>query len=224
MAARKPKVIVTRKLPDPVETRMRELFDTELNLGDEPLSRAQLAEAVSRADVLVPTITDRIDAGLLEKAGPQLKLIANFGAGIDHVDVAAANARGITVTNTPGVLVTMIPLALAAATSMWSTPAPKLATTFNFGPALPSRAWSILSVMVGTRTSARPTASASWARDMGSSVRLSSVSNSSRMRVSTGSGSLRVTMTFGLRAAMSDLRLEAVKGGAFPCAASPALP
>ena len=63
MAARKPKVIVTRKLPDPVETRMRELFDTELNLGDEPLSRAQLAEAVGRADVLVPTITDRIDAG-----------------------------------------------------------------------------------------------------------------------------------------------------------------
>ncbi|HEY3695471.1 D-glycerate dehydrogenase [Phenylobacterium sp.] len=104
MAARKPKVIVTRKLPDPVETRMRELFDTELNLTDEPMSRAQLSEAVGRADVLAPTITDKIDATLLEKAGPKLKLIANFGAGIDHVDVAAANARGITVTNTPGVL------------------------------------------------------------------------------------------------------------------------
>ena len=104
MAARKPKVIVTRKLPGPVETRMRELFDTELNDTDEPLSRAQLADALSRADVLAPTITDKIDAALLEKAGPKLKLIANFGVGIDHVDVAAANARGITVTNTPGVL------------------------------------------------------------------------------------------------------------------------
>jgi glyoxylate reductase len=104
MAVRKPKVIVTRKLPDQVETRMRELFDTELNLTDEPLTRAQLADAVARADVLAPTITDKIDAKLLEKAGPQLKLIANFGAGVDHIDVAAANAKGITVTNTPGVL------------------------------------------------------------------------------------------------------------------------
>ena len=104
MPARKPKVIVTRKLPDPVETRMRELFDTELNLTDAPLSRAELEVAVGRADVLAPTITDRIDAALLAKAGDRLKLIANFGAGIDHIDVAAANARGITVTNTPGVL------------------------------------------------------------------------------------------------------------------------
>ena len=104
MAARKPKVIVTRKLPDPVETRMRELFDTELNLTDAPLTRAQLADAVARADVLAPTITDKIDEALLAKAGPNLKLIANFGVGIEHVDVVAANARGITVTNTPGVL------------------------------------------------------------------------------------------------------------------------
>jgi lactate dehydrogenase-like 2-hydroxyacid dehydrogenase len=104
MAARKPKVIVTRKLPDPVETRMRELFDTELNVTDEPMSRAQLTDAVSRADVLVPTITDKIDEALLEKAGPKLKLIASFGVGVDHIDVAAANAKGITVTNTPGVL------------------------------------------------------------------------------------------------------------------------
>ncbi|MGH6967341.1 MAG: 2-hydroxyacid dehydrogenase [Phenylobacterium sp.] len=104
MAARKPKVIVTRKLPDPVETRMRELFDTELNLTDEPLTKAQLAEAVGRCDVLVPTITDKIDAKLLEKAGPKLKVIANFGAGVDHIDVAAAIAKGIAVTNTPGVL------------------------------------------------------------------------------------------------------------------------
>ncbi|MET0272455.1 MAG: D-glycerate dehydrogenase [Phenylobacterium sp.] len=104
MAARKPKVIVTRKLPDPVETRMRELFDTELNLTDQAMDRAALEDAVARADVIAPTITDKIDAKLLEKSGDRLKLIANFGAGVDHIDVAAANERGITVTNTPGVL------------------------------------------------------------------------------------------------------------------------
>jgi glyoxylate reductase len=104
MAARKPKVIVTRKLPDSVETRMRELFDAELNLDDKALTADELAAAVARADVLAPTITDRIDAELLARAGPNLKLIANFGAGLDHIDVAAANARGIVVTNTPGVL------------------------------------------------------------------------------------------------------------------------
>ncbi len=104
MPVRKPKVVVTRKLPDPVETRMRELFDTELNLADEPLGREALVDAVKRAAAIVPTITDRIDADLIAQAGEQLKLIANFGAGVDHIDVAAANARGITVTNTPGVL------------------------------------------------------------------------------------------------------------------------
>jgi len=104
MAARKPKVIVTRKLPDPVETRMRELFDTELNLTDQPMDRQALEAAVARADVLAPTITDEVDAALLAKAGPRLKLIANFGAGVDHIDVTAATERGITVTNTPGVL------------------------------------------------------------------------------------------------------------------------
>src|SRR6187402_1796793 len=104
MAVRKPKVIVTRKLPDAVETRMRELFDTELNVEDGPMSAEQLIEAVGRAEVLVPTITDRIDSKVLTRAGERLKLIANFGAGVDHIDVAAANARGIIVTNTPGVL------------------------------------------------------------------------------------------------------------------------
>ena len=104
MAIRKPKVVVTRKLPDQVETRMRELFDTQLNIDDAPLGPKGLAEAMGRAEVLVPTITDRIDAAVLAQAGPQLKLIANFGAGFDHIDVAAANAREITVTNTPGVL------------------------------------------------------------------------------------------------------------------------
>ena len=104
MALRKPKVVVTRKLPDPVETRMRELFDTELNLDDAPLGAAQLAAAMQRADVLVPTITDRLDQRVIAAAGEQLKLIANFGAGVDHIDVTAATDRGITVTNTPGVL------------------------------------------------------------------------------------------------------------------------
>ena len=104
MPVRKPKVVVTRKLPDPVETRMRELFDTELNLDDAPMGPEALAAAVARADVLVPTITDRIDAGVIAKAGDKLKLIANFGAGVDHIDVTAATERGVTVTNTPGVL------------------------------------------------------------------------------------------------------------------------
>jgi glyoxylate reductase len=104
MPARKPKVIVTRKLPDPVETRMRELFDAEINLDDKPMSRAELEDAVARADVLAPTITDKIDADLLAKAGEKLKLIANFGAGVDHIDVPAAHAKGLIVTNTPGVL------------------------------------------------------------------------------------------------------------------------
>ncbi len=104
MPVRKPKVVVTRKLPDPVEMRMRELFDTELNLSDAPLSRGDLVSAMQRADVLAPTITDKIDADVLAQAGDQLKLIANFGAGVDHIDVAAAQKRGIVVTNTPGVL------------------------------------------------------------------------------------------------------------------------
>jgi glyoxylate reductase len=104
MAVRKPKVVVTRKLPDPVETRMRELFDTELNVEDAPLSGAALVAAMGRADVLVPTITDRIDQKVIAAAGERLKLIANFGAGVDHIDVTAANERGLTVTNTPGVL------------------------------------------------------------------------------------------------------------------------
>ena len=97
-------VVVTRKLPDSVETRMRELFDARLNLDDKPMSQGDLAEAAKIADVLVPTVTDRIDGAVLGKAGDKLKLIANFGNGVDHIDVSAAVARGITVTNTPGVL------------------------------------------------------------------------------------------------------------------------
>jgi glyoxylate reductase len=101
---KKPLVIVTRKLPDSVELRMRELFDARLNPEDKPMTTSQLAEAVKTADVLVPTVTDKIDAALLSKSGEQLRLIAQFGNGVDNIDVATANQRGITVTNTPGVL------------------------------------------------------------------------------------------------------------------------
>ncbi|MFL5001875.1 MAG: 2-hydroxyacid dehydrogenase, partial [Xanthobacteraceae bacterium] len=102
--AKKPLVVVTRKLPDSVETRMRELFDTRLNLDDKPMSPAALADAVKLADVLVPTVTDRIDASILSQSGEKLRLIANFGNGVDNIDVATAVQRGITVTNTPRVL------------------------------------------------------------------------------------------------------------------------
>lgn len=98
------KVIVTRKLPEPVETRMMELFDTELNASDAPMSYEQLVDAVSRADVLVPTVTDRIDSKVISRAGERLRLIAQFGAGVDNIDVQTAVQRGVTVTNTPGVL------------------------------------------------------------------------------------------------------------------------
>jgi glyoxylate reductase len=98
------KIVVTRRLPDPVELRMRELFDASLNLDDRPLTRDDLVAALRSAEVLVPTITDRIDREILAQAGPQLKMIANFGAGVDHIDVPAAIERGLIVTNTPGVL------------------------------------------------------------------------------------------------------------------------
>jgi len=104
MSAKKPLVIVTRKLPDAVETRMCELFDAQLNISDDPMSSGPLIEAVGKADVLVPTVTDRIDGAVLSKAGEQLKLIANFGTGVDNVDLDTARNRGIIVTNTPGVL------------------------------------------------------------------------------------------------------------------------
>jgi len=104
MTKRKPLVIVTRKLPDVVETRMRELFITRLNSDDTPLTQAGLISAVKEAEVLVPTVTDRIDKAVIMQSGEQLKLIANFGTGVDNIDVDTALARGITVTNTPGVL------------------------------------------------------------------------------------------------------------------------
>jgi len=104
MPSSKLKVIVTRKLPEPVETRMRELFDAELNVEDAPMSPEALVESMQRADVLVPTVTDRIDSKILSRASGRLRLIAQFGAGVDNIDVATAVQRGITVTNTPGVL------------------------------------------------------------------------------------------------------------------------
>ncbi len=104
MSNRKLKVVVTRKLPSPVELRLKELFDAELNEDDHPFSEAELADAMGRADVLVPTVTDRIDGRLMARAGEDLRLIAQFGAGVDNIDVESAVQRGITVTNTPGVL------------------------------------------------------------------------------------------------------------------------
>ncbi len=104
MPAGRLSVVVTRRLPEPVETRMKELFDVELRDDDRPMSREELAAAMARADVLVPTITDQIDAGLIAKAGERLRLIASFGAGVDHIDVATARSRGILVSNTPGVV------------------------------------------------------------------------------------------------------------------------
>ncbi|RUW95365.1 D-glycerate dehydrogenase, partial [Mesorhizobium sp. M8A.F.Ca.ET.059.01.1.1] len=101
---KKPLVVITRKLPDPVETRMRELFDARLNVEDRPMTQPELVAAVKEADVLVPTVTDHIDAALIAQAGDNLKLIANFGNGVDKIDVAAAAKKGITVTNTPNVL------------------------------------------------------------------------------------------------------------------------
>lgn len=100
----KTKVYITRRLPDMVETRMCELFDAELNIADEQRTQPELLAAMRSADVLVPTVTDTIDAALIEQAGPQLKLIANFGNGVDNIDVDAAQKRAITVTNTPNVL------------------------------------------------------------------------------------------------------------------------
>ena len=104
MPSPRARVIVTRRLPAPVETRLEELFDVTLNAADRQMPAEALGRALGSADVLVSTITDRIDARMLAQAGPDLKLIANYGAGFDHIDVASAIQRGITVTNTPGVL------------------------------------------------------------------------------------------------------------------------
>ena len=104
MAKKKPLVVVTRKLPDAIETRLMELFDVRLNVDDEAMSEAELTEAVKTADVLVPTITDTIDAKLIAAASKKLKLIANYGTGVDHIDLVVAWEKGITVTNTPDVL------------------------------------------------------------------------------------------------------------------------
>lgn len=104
MVSKKPSVVITRKLPDIIETRMMELFDVKLNLDDRPLSTSQLISAVQTADVLVPTVTDKIDSEILSKAGKKLRLIANYGTGIDHIDLQAAYKYNIIVTNTSDVL------------------------------------------------------------------------------------------------------------------------
>ena len=104
MPSKRLSVVVTRRLPDVVETRLKELFDVQLRETDQPMTRSQLVEAMQTADVLVPTVTDDIDAGLIGQAGERLRLIANFGAGVDHIDVDTARSRGILVSNTPGVV------------------------------------------------------------------------------------------------------------------------
>ena len=102
MPSRRLSVVVTRRLPEVVETRMTELFDVTLRDPDTRMTREELAAAMRTADVLVPTITDQIDAGLIGQAGDRLKLIASYGAGVDHIDVETARSRGILVSNTPG--------------------------------------------------------------------------------------------------------------------------
>ena len=104
MSAKKLKVVVTRKLPAPVELRLKELFDARLNNDDHPFTQEELVEAMQTADVLVPTVTDKLDGRIMARAGDQLRLIAQFGAGVDNIDVQSDVQRGITVTNTPGVL------------------------------------------------------------------------------------------------------------------------
>lgn len=99
----RPRIHVTRKLLPTVEARMAELFEASFNVDDAPMSRDQLVSAMADCDVFVPTVTDRIDAGLIETAPTRLKLIANYGAGVNHIDLAAVKAKGIMVTNTPGV-------------------------------------------------------------------------------------------------------------------------
>jgi glyoxylate reductase len=104
MSKKKSQVVVTRKLPDATETRLMELFDVKLNVNDEPMTTSELAEAMASAEVLVPTVTDQIDAELIRGAGKKLKLIANYGTGVDHINLEAARDKGIAVTNTPDVL------------------------------------------------------------------------------------------------------------------------
>ncbi|HKT76264.1 MAG TPA: D-glycerate dehydrogenase [Sphingobium sp.] len=100
----KPRVVVTRRLPPNVEARMAELFDASFNVGDVPMDRMALTRAMAQCDVLVPSVSDQIDAALIEGAPDRLQLIASFGSGVDHIDLGAARRKGIIVTNTPGVL------------------------------------------------------------------------------------------------------------------------
>ena len=100
----KPKVIVTRRWPEAVEARLKERFDVQLNAGDEPLSQAALKDAFASADAVFTTVTDRVDAEVMSAEPLRARLIGNFGVGFNNIDTEAAKARGLVVTNTPGVL------------------------------------------------------------------------------------------------------------------------
>lgn len=100
----RPKLLVTRRLPKAVECHLAETWDTTLSADDRPLDAAALAEAMTRYDAWMPTITDRITADLLATPGRRVRMLANYGAGVDHIDLAAAREAGVVVTNTPDVL------------------------------------------------------------------------------------------------------------------------
>jgi len=104
MSSKSVSVVVTRRLPEPVEARLADLFDTRLRNDDTPMSKSDLIAAMKSAHVIVPSLSDHIDAGMLAQTGPDLRLIANYGAGVDHIDVASARSRSVLVTNTPGVV------------------------------------------------------------------------------------------------------------------------
>jgi glyoxylate reductase len=198
MPYRKPVVIVTRRLPALVEHRMGELFDARFNAEDRAMDAAALASAAGEADVLVPTVTDRIDAAVIAAAGPRLKLIANFGNGVDNIDVKAAYARGITVTNTPGVLtedMADFTMALIVAVSRRFIDGAKALTGGQFAGWSPS--W-----MLGQRISASASASSDsgasggrWRSGRAPSGSRSTITTAGRPRRGSNRNSMRPTGT-----------------------------